>query len=164
MVTRCLRLLNLFENGDFCDIGPTRRRHVQATQINYIGKEANRWEEQFFLGMDEDAAIEYGADPNAPALFDELMVVAGKIGKPQLASHIGISRNSLTKILDMKCQNLSPIGMIMGLIEPTTGLIHVFGHDMAHEALPCARPHEFREPLRGYAASPYRAAKSARLR
>jgi hypothetical protein len=25
-----------------------------------------------------------------------------------LASHIGISRNSLTKILDKKCQNLSP--------------------------------------------------------
>jgi hypothetical protein len=41
-------------------------------QINYIGKEANRWEEQFFLGMDEDAEIEYGADPNAAALFDEL--------------------------------------------------------------------------------------------
>jgi hypothetical protein len=33
-----------FENGDYCDSGPTRRRHVQATQINYIGKEANRWE------------------------------------------------------------------------------------------------------------------------
>ena len=52
-----------FENGDYLDSGPTRRRHVQATQINYIGKEANRWEEQFFLGMDEDAVIEYGADP-----------------------------------------------------------------------------------------------------
>jgi ABC-2 type transport system ATP-binding protein len=25
------------------------------------------------------------------------------------------------------------IGMIMGLIEPTGGLIRVFGHDMAHE-------------------------------
>ena len=25
------------------------------------------------------------------------------------------------------------IGMIMGLIEPTSGSIHVFGHDMAHE-------------------------------
>src|ERR1700732_533218 len=32
----------------------------------------------------------------------------GKCGKPQLASHIGISRNSLAKILDLKCQNLSP--------------------------------------------------------
>jgi hypothetical protein len=48
-----------FENGDYLDSGPTSRRHVQATQINYIGKEANRWEEHFFLGMDEEAAIEY---------------------------------------------------------------------------------------------------------
>ena len=74
-----------FENGDYLDSGPTRRRHVQATQINYIGKEANRWEEQFFLGMDEDAVIEYGADPNMAALFHELMVAVGKFGKPQLA-------------------------------------------------------------------------------
>ena len=96
-----------FENGDYLDSGSTRRRHVQATQINYIGKEANRWEEQFFLGMDEDAAIEYGADPRA-ALFDELRLAISKFTKQQLASHIGISRNSLAKILDMKCQNLSP--------------------------------------------------------
>jgi hypothetical protein len=75
-----------FENGDYCDSGPTRRRHVQATQIKYIGKEANRWEEQFFLGMDEDAAIEYGADPTAAVLFDELMLATGKFNKQQLAS------------------------------------------------------------------------------
>ena len=42
------------------------------------------------------------------ALFDELMVAIGKFGKQQLASRIGISRNSLAKILDMKCKNLSP--------------------------------------------------------
>jgi hypothetical protein len=58
--------------------------------------------------MDEDAAIEYGTDPNIDALFGELMVAVGKFGKPQLASCIGVSRNSLTKILDMKCQSLSP--------------------------------------------------------
>jgi hypothetical protein len=74
-----------FENGDYLDSGPTCRRHVQATQINYIGKEANRWEEQFFLGMDEGAAIEYGADPNAAALFDELMIAIGKFGKQSVA-------------------------------------------------------------------------------
>jgi hypothetical protein len=58
--------------------------------------------------MDEDAAIEYGADPNAAVLFDELIVAAGKFGKPQLASRIGIHRNSLTKILATNCQTLSP--------------------------------------------------------
>jgi plasmid maintenance system antidote protein VapI len=102
-----LRPETKFENGDYCDSGPTRRRHVQATQVNYIGKEANRWEEQFFLGMDEDAAIEYGANPRA-ALFDELRHAMSKFGKQQLASWIGVSRNSLTKILAMKWQNLSP--------------------------------------------------------
>jgi hypothetical protein len=97
-----------FENGDYLDHGHTRRRHVQAAQVNYIGKEANRWEEQFFLGMDEDAAIEYGADPNAAALFDDLTASIDRVGKQQFVSLIGISRNSLTKILDVKCQNLSP--------------------------------------------------------
>jgi plasmid maintenance system antidote protein VapI len=97
-----------FENGGYCDRGPTRRRHVRATQISYIGKEANRWEEQFFLGMDEDAAIEYGADPNAAALFEELTNAVGKFGKQRLASRIGISRNSVAQILDIKCQELSP--------------------------------------------------------
>jgi plasmid maintenance system antidote protein VapI len=37
-----------------------------------------------------------------------LRLAIGKFGKQQLASSIGVSRNSLTKILDMKCQNLSP--------------------------------------------------------
>jgi hypothetical protein len=73
-----------------------------------ISEEANRWEEQFFLGIDEDAAIEYGADPNAAALFDELRLAIIKCGKQQMSSHIGISRNTLSKILDMKCQNLLP--------------------------------------------------------
>jgi hypothetical protein len=97
-----------FENGDYLDSGTTCRRHVQVAQINYIGKEANRWEEQFFLGMDEDAVIEYGPDPNAAALLDRLMAAIGKFGKPQVASRAGVSRNSLTKFLDAKCHNLPP--------------------------------------------------------
>ena len=52
-----------FLDGDFTDRGPTRRRHIQVTGISYIGKEANRWEEQFFLGADEDAVISYGSAP-----------------------------------------------------------------------------------------------------
>jgi hypothetical protein len=58
--------------------------------------------------MDEDARIEYGFDPNAAALFDKLMVAIGLFGKQQLASWIGICRNSLTKIPDIGCQILSP--------------------------------------------------------
>jgi hypothetical protein len=49
-----------FLNGDFSDRGRTERRHVFATQILHVGKEANKWEEQYFLGADDDAEIEYG--------------------------------------------------------------------------------------------------------
>jgi hypothetical protein len=43
---------------------PTARRHVQATSVVYIGKEANKLEEQYCLGLDEAANIQYGTAPN----------------------------------------------------------------------------------------------------
>jgi hypothetical protein len=53
-----------FLNGDYLDSGHTQRRHIRVVGVTYIGKEANRWEEQFFLGADEDAAIVYGEAPD----------------------------------------------------------------------------------------------------
>jgi hypothetical protein len=50
-----LRPESKFENADFYDRGPTRRRHVRALRVEYIGKESNRWEEQYYLGLDEGA-------------------------------------------------------------------------------------------------------------
>jgi hypothetical protein len=63
-----------FLDGDYTDKGATRRRHVRPTGIIYIGKEADRWEEQFFLGADEDAEVSYGADPTINA--DDLAAIA----------------------------------------------------------------------------------------
>jgi hypothetical protein len=60
-----------FLDGDFTDRGPTRRRHIQATSITYIGKEANRWEEQFFVGLDEEAVISYGSAPERRGVAEE---------------------------------------------------------------------------------------------
>jgi hypothetical protein len=60
-----------FLDGDYTDRGPTRRRHILATGFTYIGKEANRWEEQFFLGADENAPIVYGAAPDDRAEMEE---------------------------------------------------------------------------------------------
>jgi hypothetical protein len=60
-----------FLNGDYLDRGVTQRRHILATHISYIGKEANRWEEQFFAGPDDDAAVEYGAAPEAHSQLAE---------------------------------------------------------------------------------------------
>jgi hypothetical protein len=49
-----------FLNGEHTDAGRTLRRHVIATRILHIGKEANKWEEQYFLGPGEEANVEYG--------------------------------------------------------------------------------------------------------
>ena len=49
-----------FMNGNFIDKGKTQRRHIIVETINYIGKEANKWEEQFFTGFNPNAQIEYG--------------------------------------------------------------------------------------------------------
>ena len=49
-----------FRNGEPLDSGLTERRHVRVKGIVAIGKEANRWEEQFFLGEDPQAQIVYG--------------------------------------------------------------------------------------------------------
>ncbi|HLJ65728.1 MAG TPA: hypothetical protein VKX16_00030, partial [Chloroflexota bacterium] len=53
-----------FAGGDCTDVGMTRRRHVRLERVEHIGKEADRWEEQFYLGADPDAQIEYGPDPD----------------------------------------------------------------------------------------------------
>ncbi len=52
-----------FLNGDFLDKGKTQRRHVIVKSIQHIGKEANKWEEQFFTGYDPESQIEYGISP-----------------------------------------------------------------------------------------------------
>lgn len=52
-----------FLNGDYTDKEKTRRRHVIVKSILHIGKEANKWEEQYLLGYDPAAQIEYGITP-----------------------------------------------------------------------------------------------------
>lgn len=47
-----------FLNGGHTDRGRTTRRHVIAVQILHIGKEADKWEEQYFLGPDDEANVE----------------------------------------------------------------------------------------------------------
>jgi hypothetical protein len=60
-----------FLHADYLDAGHTQRRHIHTKGITYIGKEANRWEEQFFLGADEDATIVYGEAPEDRAAVEE---------------------------------------------------------------------------------------------
>jgi hypothetical protein len=51
---------------------PHSASQVHATAIELIGKEANRWEEQFCLGEDEDAQISYGLLPSSDAFHERL--------------------------------------------------------------------------------------------
>lgn len=41
-----------FLNADYTDCGETLRHHVLVDGLHHIGKEANRWEEQVYLGED----------------------------------------------------------------------------------------------------------------
>jgi hypothetical protein len=52
-----------FHNGDYLDRGVTRRRHIVATAVEHLGKEANRWEEQYYLMLELNAQTEYGTSP-----------------------------------------------------------------------------------------------------
>jgi hypothetical protein len=95
-----LRPESKFENADFYDRGPTRRRHVRTLRVEYIGKESNRWEEQYYLGLDEGADIAYGSNPSAPSgHLPELKSLVAEFGERVVARQINVSRNTLRRIL-----------------------------------------------------------------
>jgi hypothetical protein len=97
-----------FENGDFYDRGPTRRRHVRVVRVEYIGKESNRWEEKYYLGLDDGADISYGPNPSALSEhLGELKPLVGECGERVVAQQIGVSRNTLRRILSGGNRSLS---------------------------------------------------------
>ena len=96
-----------FLNGEFCDRGRTERRHVIATQIVHIGKEANKWEERYFLGEDEDAEIEYGVDESDGSLDAAIRELCDQFGERAAAQNLGISRTALRRALKCGVGSLS---------------------------------------------------------
>jgi hypothetical protein len=76
-----------FHNGDYLDCGVTRRRHIRATAVEHLGKEANRWEEQFFLGLDLETQTQYGTAPgDHERIFEILLRVGQNFGQHRLAT------------------------------------------------------------------------------
>src|SRR4029077_11185912 len=96
-----------FLNGDFFDSGRPERRHVIAVQIRHIGKEANKWEEQYFLGEDEDAEIEYGVDQSNASLDAAIRELCETAGERASAEKLGISRTALRRALKRGVGSLS---------------------------------------------------------
>lgn len=90
-----------FLNGDYLDRGTTQRRHVRVLSVEHIGKEANRWEEQFHVGLDPTAQIGYGIAPeDHTSLSQDLKRLAKQVGQRALARELGISRNYLARLMD----------------------------------------------------------------
>lgn len=96
-----------FLNGDFTDRGRTERRHVQVAAIIHIGKEADKWEEQFYTGVDEEAQIEYGADASVTSLNDRVRGMCAELGQRAATRRLGVSRMTLAKALSKGCESLT---------------------------------------------------------
>src|SRR5271166_6179082 len=96
-----------FLNGEFCDRGRTERRHVLATQLVHIGKEANKWEERYFLGEDEEAEIEYGVDEVDSTLDSAIRLLCDQNGERVAARKLAISRTALRRALKFGSAALS---------------------------------------------------------
>lgn len=89
-----------FANGDYLETGPTGRRHIQVVSIDRIGKEANRWEEQLYLGNDPEAQIVYGSDEhNRERTIAFIRTVADRVGRRTLAEVAEVSVRETAAIL-----------------------------------------------------------------
>jgi hypothetical protein len=110
-----------FLNGDFFDRGRTERRHVIAVQILHIGKEANRWEERYFLGPDDEAEIEYGVGQTADALDAGLREICRQVGEREAARKLEISRTALRRAMKLGAEAMSRAmrGRLAPRVQPT---------------------------------------------
>lgn len=89
-----------FENGDYSDSGATKRRHILVVSVEYIGKEAHRLEEQWFLGADDHAQIRYGLTHDCLAGFRKVLVRGSRrYGLNQLARTSNISPRHISRVL-----------------------------------------------------------------
>ncbi len=92
-----------FLGGAHIQSGPLRRRHVFATVSEYIGKEADRWEEDSHFGADEDSAIPYGVAPADRTTMTETIVRAirvERVGVKKLAKKAGLADRAVTSVVN----------------------------------------------------------------
>jgi len=118
-----------FLNGEPYDQGQTCRRHVEVIAVNCIGKEANKWEEQHYLGLDRDAQIDYGKSPNSPVQLHEIIEhITCCLSQRELARQCGISRATLSKLIRGK-----PVRDAAGIIQRLLAVIKQAERDEQEE-------------------------------
>jgi transcriptional regulator with XRE-family HTH domain len=120
-----------FLNGEPFDRGRTQRQPVRATAVELIGKEANRWEEQFCLGEDQDAQISYGLIPSFDAFHQRLGGFIRTSGLSRVSEAAGVSRPPLTKLF--KTQATPTKRMRERLEEAFTVLEGIEAREQAHK-------------------------------
>ena len=88
-----------FLNGGYVDAGTTLRRHIAVTGLDHIGKEADRWEEQFFTGFCEDANVDYGTSPNEITwMRDRVRASIEMVGQRRAAAAARVSLRDVSKV------------------------------------------------------------------
>jgi transcriptional regulator with XRE-family HTH domain len=89
-----------FHGGDFLDAGATERRHIHVAAVEHIGKEANRWEEQLYLGEDPEAQVVYGTtSEDRERLRGSVLRAGRRFGQRALAEAAGVSAREVGAIL-----------------------------------------------------------------
>jgi len=90
-----------FLNGERGDRGPTLRRHITARTIRFIGKEANRLDDQLAIGVDPSAQAEFGSVSEERAKrVAEIRDAIKKYGPLLVSRRADISRQYLFRILN----------------------------------------------------------------
>jgi len=78
----------------------TEQRTGGSIGLEYIGKEANRWEEQLNVGELPEAQVEYGfSKQTRESVIEFLRRMAAKYSIVALAAGAGITRQELASIL-----------------------------------------------------------------
>ena len=92
-----------FHFADYLDRGIVQRRHIEVIAIEYIGKEANRWEEQLYLGENPEAQIEYGVSPEQKErIRGTALNLCRPFGPAKLARQACLSVGDVSDILSGK--------------------------------------------------------------
>src|SRR5205823_14072548 len=86
-----------FHGGDYVDAGFTARKHISVLAIEHVGKEANRLEEQQYLGRDEEALIRY--DPAGYSEFDYIEEACRRFGFQRVARASELSPGHLRRLV-----------------------------------------------------------------
>ncbi len=89
-----------FIGGGYWDRGTTERRHIRATEIRHIGKEANALDLQEAIGPESELDPDYGfGDDSLTRLRHQLIDMAETMGKDETAKVLRIPPRRLRSIL-----------------------------------------------------------------